>query len=251
MNKLEELLDNSTSESTSGAFKSVEVFEYYVRKSVRYEASEGYKMTETEAKNHSWCYDDDDVFHYSWVQTEFDNYDNADPDECYQELVNEFSYVKRKSHLPIIVPILEGDEECYIMPRAKTFYEIVKKPIPPRVLKRRAKNIKTALVARIRQVGGKYFVPDISYRFNSLIELGISAGLSDDKIVKNLFWFVAEDAGSSLLRDMHKANICIYKGNLATFDAGQTYKNYNYSGSSIRKTHQTKVSDVYFGKRKF
>lgn len=220
MSKMERLDSMNNYGSSTGAFKSVDIFDHYVRKMAHTNEEDSYKMSRDEAQEYSHFYDDENVFHYSWVETQWGS-DYGDPEDCNEELATEFNYAKRKSHLPIIVPILEGDETCYIMPKAKTFFDYDGKIIPKRVLDRRSKYIKVMLTARVRQVGGKSFYFEYSRRFNDLILLGIKAGLSDKKIISNLFWFVAEDAGSGLLRDMHRANICIYRNNLATFDMGQ------------------------------
>lgn len=239
MSKMERLNSMSSQDSSSGAFKTVDIFEHYVRK-MAHTTDEGssYKLSYSDAKENSCFYDDEKVFHYSWVETQWDS-EYGDPEDCQSELTTEFNYVKRKSHLPIVVPILDGDEECYIMPKAKTFFHYGDKLIPKRVLDRRTKYIKVMLVARIRQVGGKAFYFEFSWRFNDLILLGIKAGLSDQKIISNLFWFIAEDSSCGLLGDMHRANICIYKNNLATFDMGQVH---DYGKTQIRKTHKSSAA---------
>ena len=243
MSKMERLDSMSSQDSSSGAFKTVDIFDHYVRKTAHTnDESYSWKLSRSEAEENSSFFDKEGVFHYSWVNTQRDsNY--GDPEDCQQELTVEFNYAKRKSHLPIIVPILEGDETCYIMPKAKTFFDYEDKKIPKRVLERRSKYIKVMLTARIRQVGGKTFYFEYARRFDDLILLGIRAGLSNKKIINNLFWFVAEDAGSSLLGDMHKANICIYRNNLATFDMGQICSNKR----PIRKVRQTVASEMIDG----
>lgn len=231
MSKMERLDSMNSCGSSTGAFKSVDIFEHYVRKMAHTtDESSSYKLSYSEAK----------VFYYSWVETQWDS-EYGDPEDCQSELTSEFNYVKRKSHLPIIVPILDGNEECYIMPKAKTFFHYDNKKIPKRVLERRSKYIKVMLTARIRQVGGKSFYFEFSRRLEDLILLGIKAGLSDKKIISNLFWFVAEDSSSGLLGDMHRANICIYKNNLATFDMGQVR---DYHKTPIRKTHKSSAAKL-------
>lgn len=239
MSKMERLDSMSSYGSSTGAFKSVDIFEHYVRKMAYTNDGDSYKLSYTEAKENSCFYDDNKVFHYSWVKTQWDS-EYGDPEDCNEELTTEFNYVKRKSHLPIVVPILDGDVECYIMPKAKTFFHYDNKKIPKRVLERRSKYIKVMLTARVRQVGGKSFYFEFSRRLEDLILLGIKAGLSDKKIISNLFWFVAEDSGSGLLGDMHRANICIYKNNLATFDMGQIH---DYK-RPIWKTHKTSAAGL-------
>jgi hypothetical protein len=204
--------------SSSGSFKTVEIFEYFVRKTAQ--ESESYKMGYTEAKEDSDFYDENGEFHYSWVQTQYDE-DGTSYEECAQEMEREFDYAMRKKHLPIIVPIVEGNSECYIMPRVKTYSEVEGK-LNNRVLKRRHKEITISLLARLRRARAKTIYRQMDgFPIENLIKLGILAKLSNEKIVSNLYWFMAENASNDLLRDMHTGNIGIYRRNLVTFDMGQ------------------------------
>lgn len=206
----------------SGAFKSVEIYDHYVRKMAKEEDNYSYKLSYSEAQEHSCYFDSNNEFHFSWVQTEYENGSGPSYGECTWELEKEFNYANRKKHLPIIVPILEGYDDCYVMPRAKTYQDFETDRIPQRVLKRREKEIKISLMARIQKAGGKILYEDVAFRVDSLIKLGIAAKLSNRRIVSNLYWFVVEDVYSNLLSDMHRHNIGIYHGNLVTFDMGQT-----------------------------
>jgi hypothetical protein len=234
--------DSCSHDYDSGAFKSVEIFEHFVRKSALDSEGERTKLSESEARYNSSFYDENNEFHYSWVGY---HYGESVDNDCYTELEVEFEYVNKKKHLPIIVPIVEGDKECYVMPRAKLFNEFNPYSIADKVLKRRSKEIKISLIGRIQQVGGRATLQDLSYRVDNLIRLGIAAKLSNEKIISNLFWFVAEDASCSLLADMHNANIGIYRRNIVTFDTGQL--SYETKETTIRNTYKR---DLYFLKKR-
>lgn len=231
MSKIGRYSDSET--FSSGAFKSVEIFEHFVRKGVL-EDSESESIDESWVRDQSRYYDTDGNFHQSWVSGS----DKSSYEDCLLELANEFEYVNRKKHLPIIVPIVEGNPECYVMPRAKTYHEITNKKITDKVIARRSKEIKIALLGRLQKIGVKYLYRDLNYRFESLILLGLRADFTNEKIISNLFWFIAEDAGSGILGDMHNGNIGIYHGNIVSFDLGQVFKGYK---TSIRDNYKYRI----------
>lgn len=230
--------------SDSGSFKCVEIYDHYVRKmALDGEEDNSYKMSYDTAKEQSCYYDEDNNFHYSWVNTEWENASGPSSDECYQELEREFEYAQRKKHLPIIVPIVEGNSECYVMPRAKTFNDMKAHSVNEKILKRRRKEITVSLMGRLQRVGGRVTYERMRFRVSNLIALGVAAGFSNEKIVSNLFWFFAENASHGLLRDMHCGNIGIYRRNLVTFDMGQIGDPWD-NKTSIRSYYKTDLSSL-------
>lgn len=209
-------------EVESGAFKNVRIYDNYVLKYAKNNDDNCYKMSYSEARYNSAYYDSENNFHYSWVETEWGS--NPETSDCEAELSREFEYVSRKKHLPIIVPILSGDETEYVMPRAKTFDDFETDNIPNQVFSRRRKHIQILLMGKIQKTGAKISYEQMSSRFRSFIKLGIAAKMSDEKIASNLFWFFMEDVFHDLLADMHYRNIGVYHGNLVTFDMGQIYE---------------------------
>ena len=225
---------NSYSLNTSGgAFKVVEIFEHYVKKMARDEEMETYKPTVSYAYNNLGFRDKDGKFHESWIRTEYLNNSNyGSQEDCELEMYREFTFANRKKHLPIVTPILEGDEYCYVMPRVKTkddlgldIYNFISKPY----VQKRLKKIKLAVVNKLNKIGIKINYRQFKYRTDNIAEFGIAAGLKDEKIINNLFWFVMEDFYSGIIGDMHFSNLGLYRGNIVALDMGQIgiddYKN--------------------------
>lgn len=211
--------------SSGGAFKKVEIFEHYVRKIAREEQFTTYKMSDTRAYENGYFRDKDGKFHPSWNQTEYiGDSQYGRQEDCDLEMYHEFTFANRKKHLPFVIPVLEGDENCYVMPRAKVkedldvnLYKLSEKPY----VKRRLKKIKLTVLNKINRAGINLTMPQFTYRCDNIVEFGIAAGLTDKKIINNLFWFVMEDFYSGIIGDMHFSNLGIYRGNVVAIDMGQ------------------------------
>lgn len=220
--------------STDGAFKNVDVYDYYVYKYSK-EGDEGYRMSESEARDHSWCYDDDGNFHYSWVYTQLDD-DEVSSDESYEELSNEYNYAMAKKHMKIIVPILDGDETAYYMPRVSKMGEDASYYRSTRGRKEHINRIKKAVLVKYNKLArGQKTLESVSYRVDKMISFGIQVKLSDKRIINNMFWFLVEDHYNGLLTDMHSSNFGLYHGNIAAFDLGRS----SYMGYSRKSSPRT------------
>ena len=233
--------------NSSGAFKSVLIFDRYVIKQVKDDCDSGsyYKISESDARDNSYYYDEEGNFHYEWATYERDMDDSPSYEESMSELENEFDYINSKKHLSIFVPILDGTAERYIMPKVKTYYDLLdNKKYASRInsnklLAYRSAKIKKIAFNRFRDHRIYFSKNDIKYaRLRGIIELGIMAGMSDVRIAADVYWFILEDKKTGLLGDMHDGNIGVYRGHIVTFDAGQTH--YLGRSHSMRKKYNLK-----------
>lgn len=217
--------------SSSGAFKIVDIYQNYVVKRAKNTEENGYHLSYSDARNQSQFFNEDGEFQEEWVD-EY-NYDHnycsgGDEHECYEELAKEFAFMNQFKHIPIFVPILWGDETEYAMARAKTFDDFDALKISDAEWKRKHKAVMIKLAAKFNRIGIKVSKSTVErYRLSSMVELGLRAKLSLDRIAEDLFWFVQFDATRELLGDMHNHNIGIYRGHIVTFDVGQAYSNHN------------------------
>lgn len=223
-------------DTASGAFKQVDIYKNYVVKQAKYE-DDNY-LSYTDARDMDEFYDEEDVFQENLVDIYNENRSGSDfcEEDSYEELFIEYDFMNSHKHIPIFVPIIDGNHNSFTMPRAKTYSEIVGKCVDrdKESYKVRDKRIKIGVVRKLAKCGVKRNVSSLNRDLRNLIDLGIVGGLSDNRIIDDLFYFEFFDNFHSLMNDMHIANIGIYKGHLVTFDVGRIFLG---EGCSIRKSN--------------
>lgn len=218
---LDKLQEHWALDSESGAYKQVDIYENYVVKRQREE--EYSRASYSEAKDNSDYYDDNGDFHYSWVESECNSV--CDEDSA-REMEMEFEYAKRKSHLPIIAPILDGDQYEYVMPRVKTVGEVhrdLNNAIPDKYFEIKEKRIKMSVLRKLNQSRVRITFKELDQRsrLSDMIRLAIDAKLPEKNIIQDIYYFYMENIRYGILQDMHSSNYGIYKKHITAFDFGQ------------------------------
>lgn len=218
---LETLQRINSLDSESGAYKQVDIYENYVVKRQREE--EYSRASYSEAKDNSDYYDDNGDFHYSWVESECNSVSDED---SAREMEMEFEYAKRKSHLPIIAPILDGDQYEYVMPRVKTVEEVhrdLNNAIPDKYFEIKEKRIKMSVLRKLNQSRVRITFKELDQRsrLSDMIRLAINAKLPEKNIIQDIYYFYMENIRYGILQDMHSSNYGIYKKHITAFDFGQ------------------------------
>lgn len=234
----------------SGAFKDVNIYEHAVTKRAQGYGS-GYTQTISyeDAKEHSCFYDSENNFDHNLVDEYNDNLSNdrQSTEDGREEMENEYNFMKKFSHLPVLTPIIEGDETEYAMKKAKVFDEFEEIDENSTLYIKKSKEIKIKLIKKLHDINIKVSLSSFEHsRMENFIKIGLMAKLKTDRIANDLFILSRLDSKYGLFRDMHQSNVGVYKNHIVTFDAGQT----NERDGSMRERFKDRQKNSLTSSRK-
>ena len=236
--------------SSSGAFKTVEIYDNYVIKRARVDEDNCERpLSLNEAKYDLRFLDESGNFVEDFYFDYINNFSygrscSADPEDCNNEMEREFNILKTFSRNPLVPKLLGGDESEYKVERINMDQGVQK------FGRRFDGKIKSTMKQVEKEVNKKMLVRGLkkqnldTYRIEDVVERLLSHNAPISFIAEDIFQLIVLDKQIGIIGDLHRANFGVKRGRLKIVDLGQTSE-----PISLREVYDEKIQRSFYRRK--